>query len=76
MNEYKTGLLFWDINKNKRKQDESEQMYLYEVNKKSEFWKRYIHRLDLYNPDNDFYRNKDTKFGEFISQSDIKYFSK
>ena len=72
MNEYKTGLLFWDINKNKRKQDESEQMYLYEVNKKSEFWKRYIHRLDLYNPDNDFYRNKDTKFGEFISQSDIK----
>ena len=72
INEHKIGVLFWDINKNKRKQDESEQMYLYEVNKKSEFWKKHIHKVDLYNPENDFYRNKDIKFGEFISQNDIK----
>ena len=72
VNEFKVGLFFWDINKNKRKQDESEQMYLYEVNKNSQFWKRYFHKTDLYNPENDFYRNKKNIFGEFITQSDIK----
>ena len=72
--EFKVGVFFWEINKNKRKEDESEQMYLYEVNKISEFWKRYIHKTDLYNPDNDFYRNKETKFGELITQSDIKIY--
>ena len=74
ISEFKVGVFFWEINKNKRKEDESEQMYLYEVNKNSEFWKRYIHKTDLYNPENDFYRNKDTKFGELITQSDIKIY--
>ena len=74
INEFKIGILFWDINKNKRKQNESEQMYIYEVNKNSEFWKKYFHKTDLYNPENDFYRNKDTKFGEYISQADIKLY--
>ena len=74
ISEFKVGVFFWEINKNKRKEDESEQMYLYEVNKISEFWKRYIHKTDLYNPDNDFYRNKETKFGELISQSDLKIY--
>ena len=72
INEFKVGILFWDINKNKRKKDESEQMFLYEVNRNSEFWKRYFHKVDLYNPENEFYRNKNTIFGEYISQSDIK----
>ena len=72
INEFKVGILFWDINKNKRKKDESEQIYLYEVNKNSEFWKRYIHKTDLYNPESDFYRNKNITFGEYISQGDIK----
>ena len=72
INEFKVGLFFWDFNKNKRKQDESEQMYSYEINKNSQFWKRYFHKTDLYNPDNDFYRNKNNIFGEYISLSDIK----
>lgn len=71
-NEFKINLFFWDINKNKKKPDESEQMFLYEVNKNSEYWKRYFHKTDLYDPESDFYRNKDNKFGAFISQSDIK----
>ena len=72
INEFKVGILFWDINKNKRKKDESEQMFLYEVKKNSEFWRKYFHKTDLYNPENDFYRNKDILFGEYISQADIK----
>ena len=72
INEFKVGLFFWDINKNKKKQDQSEQMYAYEINKNSQFWKRYFHKTDLYNPDNDFYRSKNIIFGEYISLSDIK----
>ena len=73
-NEFKVGIFFWDINTNKRKEDESEQIYLYEVNKNSEFWRRYIHKIDLYDPDNYFYRNKKTIFGEYITQNDIKIY--
>ena len=73
-NEIKSNIFFWDINKNKKNQDESEQMFQYEINKMSEYWKRYIHKTDLYNPENDFYRNKATKFGAFITQSDIKIY--
>ena len=71
-NEFKVGIFFWDINKNKKKQDESEQMFLYEINKNSEFWKKYLHKTDLYNPENSFYRDKSVKFGEYITQNDIK----
>ena len=73
-NEFKTNILFWDINKNKRKQDESEQMFQYEISKNSEYWKRYIHKTDLYNPDNDSYRNKNNKFGALIAQNDLKIY--
>lgn len=73
-NEIKTNLFFWDINKNKKKQDESEQMFQYEISKRSEYWKRYIHKTDLYNPDNDFYRNKNNKFGALIAENDIKIY--
>ena len=73
-NEFKTNIFFWDINKNKKKPDESEQMFQYEIGKNSEYWKRYIHKTDLYNPDNDSYRNKNIKFGGLIAQSDIKIY--
>ena len=68
------NIFFWDINKNKKKQDESEQMFMYEINKNSEFWKRYFHKVDLYNPENDFYRNKENKFGAFITQGEMKIY--
>ena len=73
-NEFKTNIFFWDINKNKKKPDESEQMFQYEINKNSEYWKRYIHKTDLYDPENDFYRNKNNKFGAYITQNDIKIY--
>ena len=71
-NEFKNNIFFWDINRNKKKPDESDQMFSYEINKNSEYWKRYFHKTDLYNPESDFYRNKNNKFGALISQSDIK----
>ena len=73
-NEFKTNIFFWDINKNKKKQDESEQMFQYDITKNSEYWKRYMHKTDLYNPESDFYRNKNNKFGALITQNDIKLY--
>ena len=73
-NEFKTTIFFWDINKNKKNEDESEQMFQYDINKNSEYWKRYFHKTDFYNPDNNFYRNKNNKFGALITQNDIKIY--
>ena len=73
-NTFKINILFWDINKNKKKPEESEQMFQYEVSKITEYWKKYIHKTDLYAPDNDFYRNKNISFGALISKNDIKIY--
>ena len=73
-NEIKGNILFLDINKNKKNPEESDQMFLYEINKNSEYWKRYFHKTDLYNPENDFYRKKDNQFGALINQNDIKIY--
>ena len=73
-NEIKVNLFFWDINKNKKKPEESEQMFQYEVSKITEYWKKYIHKTDLYDPDNAFYRNKNISFGALISRSDVKIY--
>ena len=37
----------------------------------SEIYKKYFHKLDKYDPNNDFYRKKDTIYGEYISSENI-----
>ena len=43
-----------------------------ESNSISLFYKKYLHRLDSYEPDNDFYRKDNLKLGINITQNDIK----
>ena len=38
----------------------------------SELYKKYFHKLDLYNPNNDFYRKKENIYGLYISKENIK----
>ena len=38
----------------------------------SELYKKYFHKLDIYNPNNDFYRNKNKIYGTYISNENIK----
>ena len=59
----KYHIICWEINKNKDNTNIN-----YEANK---LYRKYIHRTDLYNPDNDFYRKKDIILGQYISINDI-----
>ena len=43
-----------------------------ETNIVSELYKKYFHKLDIYDPNNDFYRNKDNIYGAYISNENIK----
>ena len=56
----KYHIIYWEINKNNVESNETDKIY-----------RKYLHRTDLYNPDNDFYRKKDIILGKFISTSDI-----
>ena len=38
----------------------------------SELYKKYFHKLDIYDPNNDFYRNKENIYGAHISNENIK----
>ena len=57
--------LFWEINKQETTNEQ-------EIIGNSALWQKYFHKTDLYNPNNDFYRDKNKKFGTFISYSDFK----
>ena len=64
MNNYKNmyknaHIIYWEINKSK------------ENNETDKIYRKYLHRTDLYNPDNDFYRKNDIILGKYISVSDI-----
>ena len=38
----------------------------------SELYKKYFHKLDLYDPNNDFYRKKEIRYGMYISNENIQ----
>ena len=52
-------IIYWDINRSEEN-DETDKIY-----------RKYLHRTDLYNPDNDFYRKNDIILGKYISVGDI-----
>ena len=65
INKFKTffkkyHVIYWEINKNKKETTETDKIY-----------RKYLHRTDLYNPDNDFYRKNDIILGKYISTNDI-----
>ena len=55
----KYHIIHWEINRNKSN------------NLTNRIYRKYLHRTDLYNPDNDFYRKSDVILGEYISNNDI-----
>ena len=59
----KYHIIYWEINKNK---DDSK--INYEANK---LYRKYLHRTDLYDPNNDFFRKENTILGQYISINDI-----
>ena len=56
-------IIYWEINRNNVENNEN--------NETDKIYRKYLHRTDLYNPDNDFYRKSDTILGKYISVSDI-----
>ena len=53
-------VIYWEINENKENNNE--------INK---LFKKYLHRRDLYEPSNDFYRRNDIILGQNINKNDI-----
>ena len=53
-----------DINAQENKSEERENI--------SKFYKKYFHKLDLYNPSNDFYRKEENIYGTYITTENIK----
>ena len=58
-------IINWDINNNNDKENDNNNKEI------SEMYKKYFHKLDLYNPDSDAYRNKLISYGSFISKNDL-----
>ena len=56
----KYQIIYWEINKSNKENNETDKIY-----------RKYLHRTDLYNPDNDFFRKNDLILGKYISASDI-----
>ena len=58
------SIINWDINEKEKPLEENEKI--------SEFYKKYFHRLDIYDLNNDFYRKKENIYGKYISEENIK----
>ena len=58
------SIINWDINTKENSQDEKMEI--------SQIYQKYFHKLDMYNPNNDFYRNKENKYGIYITNENIK----
>ena len=56
----KFHIIYWEINKSNIENNETDKIY-----------RKYLHRTDLYNPDNDFFRKNDVILGKYISMNDI-----
>ena len=68
ISKYKTkytnySIINWDIN--------CKEKINHENNSISELYKKYFHKLDIYNPNNDFYRKEDNIYGAYISNEYI-----
>ena len=59
----KYHIIYWEINKKEYDNTINE-----ETNK---IYRKYLHRTDLYDPDNDFFRKNDIILGKYISPNDI-----
>ena len=53
-------VIFWEINKGSEANNETNQIF-----------RKYLHRVDLYNPNNDFYRKNGIILGLYINKNDI-----
>ena len=68
INKFKTyfkkyHIIYWEINK---------KLYDDKINNETnKIYRKYLHRTDLYNPDNDFFRKNDIILGKYISPNDI-----
>ena len=59
----KYHVIHWEINKSNQENNVNNEI--------DKLYRKYLHRTDLYNPDNDFYRKNDTFLGKYISVNDI-----
>ena len=53
-------VIYWEINENNESNVESNKLF-----------RKYLHRVDLYNPNNDFYRRNGIFFGKYLNMNDI-----
>ena len=53
-------VIYWEKKEKKENNDETNKLF-----------KKYLHRRDLYDPKNDFYRKNDIIFGKYINKNDI-----
>jgi hypothetical protein len=58
------SIINWDINSNENSNDEKMEI--------SQMYQKYFHKLDIYNPKNDFYKNKENKYGIYVTSENIK----
>ena len=61
----KFHIIFWEINKKISKNSNNLS------SETDKIYRKYLHRTDLYNPENDFYRKDDIVLGNYISTNDI-----
>ena len=57
------SIIKWDINEKENKDDKKEKI--------SDLYRKYFHKLDIYNINNDFYRNKENIYGLYITEENI-----
>ena len=62
------SIIHWDINEKKNSDDKKEII--------SDLYKRYFHKLDIYNINNDFYRKKENIYGIYITEENILKYKK